>query len=328
MSKRSNLTAEKIKSFIYLLTFIILLGLIIFLFYRVYIKSNLFNHEPIEQTQSAFTPLETVVNFSTSLLEKKGFFQLHQPITAEFNQQVMAVSTGLDAPAPLIDVGYYDPKIGESIVVYWQQPHDVEYDYVRVYRGETSSVQAELIADNQPLSGNYRDQNLENGVNYYYQVVAVRKNNADEALESKGNRVIIARATDSTPPSLPTDFKIENTENGHELLLTWTNPIEEDFSHVRIYRSLQQGILDTDGEVVEISDGNAYLDDTVMDNQIYYYTITAVDNNDNESVKQLLLSKPGNPDPFNSASINQALEQTNTESNEADENNNSNTNTN
>ena len=69
-----------------------------------------------------------------------------------------------------------------------------------------------------------------------------------------------------------------------------------DFEFIRIYRSQISGLL---GElIVDKVQKETYTDTNVKDNTAYYYSITSVDENGNESSNVLSVSPAGNEFPF------------------------------
>jgi len=96
-------------------------------------------------------------------------------------------------------------------------------------------------------------------------------------------------------PSAPAEVSATVQPSGN-VLIEWINPSDVDFDRIRIYRSLVQGEL---GEVVAfVFSGTSWLDDSVEDNLIYYYTVRAVDDDDNESMNTEQISvKLGNRVP-------------------------------
>jgi len=91
-------------------------------------------------------------------------------------------------------------------------------------------------------------------------------------------------AVDRTPPSAPSNITVFNTGTGGKLNLSWTNPKDIDFDHLRIYRSTAPGLL---GDLIfDKVSGTAITDNTVSDGQTYYYTLRAVDFEGNESTNK------------------------------------------
>ena len=82
-------------------------------------------------------------------------------------------------------------------------------------------------------------------------------------------------------PSVPTDFQVENTGQGNEIQLDWTNPSELDFSHITIYRSQESGIK---GDLLDSVSDSPFTDTGLQNGTEYYYKIEAIDQCGNSSI--------------------------------------------
>jgi hypothetical protein len=88
-------------------------------------------------------------------------------------------------------------------------------------------------------------------------------------------------SVDNIPPHVPTSFAVAyNTGSGNQL--TWDACPDDDFKYFRIYRSETPGFTPSPGDYVHGTTDSDWLD-TVSEGWKYYYKITAVDMNDNES---------------------------------------------
>lgn len=138
------------------------------------------------------------------------------------------------------------------------------------------------------------------------------------------------KPTDTTPPDAPLDVEVINIGTGTSIMLRWTNPLDSDFDFVKIRRSTNQGDLgdpiktartlyEQDGEACQCSrvlkegesctvesltsekanpEGNCYIDQgQIRKNTTYYYTVTSVDIQGNESSTRII-GPYGNAQPF------------------------------
>lgn len=298
-----------------LLIFIIVLSTAIFLIYSYYFKINLSNLYSYKQEQEQKVILPTLSSFATDQLDSRQYYELQLSDRLEYNEQALGISSGSAAPVEPQNVEIYDPKIGETLIIFWQEPNYAKYDAVNIYRANKSTKNKDLIAEGLNNTGHYKDTDLENNDLYFYEV----RSYSSATGESENNIEYTGTPTDQTAPSTPQDLLVENTYNGEQIQLTWTNPKEEDFDHVIIYRSQKQGQLDSDNKVIKVNNNNEekgmYIDDGVADNILYYYTVTSVDVSGNESTTDILISTVGNPDPFNFSSISEMNTNTNTNQN-------------
>jgi len=92
-------------------------------------------------------------------------------------------------------------------------------------------------------------------------------------------RFAIVAAADITPPAQPAGVAVSIPGTGI-VQLSWTNS-GSDFSHSKIYRSLEEGVIG--GVLVSEVLGEVYTDTTVLDGVTYFYTVRAVDAAGNET---------------------------------------------
>ncbi|MDI6839998.1 MAG: T9SS type A sorting domain-containing protein [bacterium] len=110
-----------------------------------------------------------------------------------------------------------------------------------------------------------------NGINMSVESVAVYEGNITKTITY----------TDTTPPSAPTNISVSRTGGGTQSILTWTNPAQLDFAHIRIYRSTTLGQL---GSLVHDNvTGTTKTDTGLTSGVTYWYTLRSVDLSSNES---------------------------------------------
>ncbi len=117
------------------------------------------------------------------------------------------------------------------------------------------------------------DTGISGKYSYYISVLVTDSN------ISKPSNIVSITIKDIFPPAIPLNLHIFKSKDG--LMLSWKNVNDKDLSHYKIYRrddsNTEFSIVGT--EVKE----NRYLDKTVNKGKNYYYYITSVDNNGNES---------------------------------------------
>lgn len=92
---------------------------------------------------------------------------------------------------------------------------------------------------------------------------------------------VTATFADVTPPASPTNIETQTPTTKGQLITTWTNPSDTDFSHIHIYRST---ILGTVGSLIaDTQTGIKYTDTGLSSQTKYYYTVRSVDTAGNES---------------------------------------------
>lgn len=153
--------------------------------------------------------------------------------------------------------------------------------------------------------------------------------------ESQPSSIVQATPTDTTAPQAPQDIRIIGNDDGTKVALYWTNPLDPDFDHVRIYRSSVQGSLGqaikqtrsgyyVQGEACKLitpddeallrknysslgssdplPEQDCYIDEVGIEaGEEYWYTLVSYDLKGNHSIEKVITSY-GRSDPF--ASIN------------------------
>ncbi len=109
--------------------------------------------------------------------------------------------------------------------------------------------------------------------NYYVSVSASSSN------FSKPSNIVKVTIKDIFPPSVPQNLHIFKSKDG--LMLSWKKVNDKDLSKYKIYRR-EESSADFSLLNSEVKD-NRFLDNTVKKGVNYFYYITSVDNNGNES---------------------------------------------
>ena len=125
----------------------------------------------------------------------------------------------------------------------------------------------------------YKDSGVVNAHTYYYIVRSVA-NPVPPWNESPDSTEISATPRKLTPPHSPTGLTVVPGVN--RVFLTWNDNKEADLAGYYVYRST--GIRKKFKRLTDkIIDRTAFSDDTVESGVTYYYTVTAVDQEGNES---------------------------------------------
>jgi len=239
-----------------------------------------------------------VYNFNNDIFTDSQYLGLTKHGVVEYNNQYKGMVLDENVPLAPINVDVMNPRTGGVLVIQWQMPEVVNYNGTIIYRSEVSGYSGELIAQITGNKTSYQDSELDNGKTYYY-LIKTYKIIDDIVVESENVNQITGRPTDMFPPESPTKIKVEESEDGNALMISWINPTDEDFDYIRIYRSTQKGVVgevplyDEVEEKTKIADNGtvkSYLVDNyrVQTNVNYYYTLTSVDTSGNESGKDIL----------------------------------------
>jgi len=269
--------------------------------------------------QIAFVSKDVTNYEDTNVINGQSYtYQVKSVVTHEKNRwntiRVDAVTSGNDGVSA---------ETASSSGVLISFASDDSVVAVKVFRARNGS--SSLIATLVNKERNYLD--TEGRATDTYEVIAF-----DQYAESDATQDATVTPKDTAAPMPPTEIKVTNVGDGNSVMITWMNPLDEDFDHVKIYRSFKQGMLGTvikdersnyyltsDGSCVPIptdqterakvgafltdQDGNVLETDCVIDSSstsegtTNYYTLTSVDRNGNESATNIV-SPYGRTNPF------------------------------
>ena len=238
----------------------------------------------IGEDNGSMEPSVVVRDLDLSVLHAPPFTELQQNVTLDYaRQEQVAVGNPLQPAAPF-DVTVLDLALGHSVYISWQAPPDISLTGFRIYRSSEQFRQGQLLAeisDGKQLY--YYDQTATDNQRYYY---LVRSRNA-AGLESVNSEQIVGIATDSSAPYPPSEVVFRSDPQISEVMITWKNPTDQDFSFVRVYRSERLGET---GTIVADNIVTEKFQDTLDPEKTYYYILTAVDTAGNESLQQSVLA--------------------------------------
>ena len=254
-----------------------------------------------ESTALVDTNTARAVRTSIPTFDEKLFSdpRLYLPIEQEysgFTNQHEAVALSANEPLPPQNVKVEDTTRGRALIISWELPDYVNFNRIRIYRATQQGVLGEEITTLGENSATkkfptlYRDTGLTDNIRYYYHVVTVNKDDKPSSVTEEPSGV----PTDIFPPEAPKDVEAKAV-GAKSVEISWQNPDNEDFVSVNVYRSSQRGVLgsiiysDGTGETSESDpQRQAIIDTNIVANTPYYYTVTSVDGNGNESSTDIL----------------------------------------
>jgi chitodextrinase len=184
---------------------------------------------------------------------------------------------GSSAPFALVDL-QIDPQ-SHAVKISWETNRYAQFE---LHWGRTASYELGFVGNHaykREQSTTITD--LEPGTTYEYQLLAYNKSGTRFVL-SEGRFTTLA-LPDTTPPDNVRDLRA--AKEGDDVVLTWENPADADFSHVRIIRSYLFYPTDTsDGFIAYEGSGERHIDVNALRAQPYqYYTVFTYDENGNVS---------------------------------------------
>jgi hypothetical protein len=280
---------------------IIIIGLVVvmvglgYIVYNQFLKDKLAIKPSTTNTAVNSQPV-SVPKFNRELFQDPKIFDLQAHGKPGFAEQYQAAATDNNTPYPVENIRAVDSGLGGIIYLWWDLPAKINFSKIVIYRSFILGQAGDELDVLGPAEKTYKDTNLENNINYYYTV----KTRNDSKTESQNEEQVSTAATDKFPPSPPSDISVEDKGDGKNILISWTNPKDTDFSYTRIYRSTdkgQIGYLIYDQFTGDPGQNKEKLDDQTTAGAVYYYTLTSVDKNGNESGKTMA-GPTGRTNPF------------------------------
>jgi DNA-binding beta-propeller fold protein YncE/tetratricopeptide (TPR) repeat protein len=172
---------------------------------------------------------------------------------------------------PAIPAGLEAKAQANEIQLSWKENRESYLDQYRVYRADAPAGPFSLIgSSNTPF---YFDKHLQSNRTFYYQV----SSQAREGNESAPT-VVVSAVTPKLVPAAPKRVTTEAREK--QITLSWLPNLEPFMKNYRVYRTdnLASGftfLADTDKTI--------FMDGPLPDETIYYYQVTAVGKEGDES---------------------------------------------
>ncbi len=179
-------------------------------------------------------------------------------------------------------------KESKIIVLKWKIP-DTNYKgdkvseilgfniYRKIISSETpqenpdyKKISTDLITENK-----FDDSDTGNNGTYFYYV----KVKISDKVFSEDSNIVSIKTKDIYPPQIPSNLTVFKADD--HIFVSWTPVKDKDLSHYRIYRKISEK-----SNYKMIADNitiNTYKDTKVIKGKTYYYVVTSVDGNGNES---------------------------------------------
>ena len=188
------------------------------------------------------------------------------------NWLISAFDTNAPAPPTNLSATPGDTTVSLD----WDDNSEIDLEGYNIYRSLVSGSGYSILNGSLLTNSDYVDNAVTNGTTYYYVVTAV-----DTSLnESADSDEVSAIPVDLTPPAAPTSLGA--TAGDGTVSLDWLDNGESDLAGYDVYRSTTHGSRYSKINGSLLSNSN-YTDNSVTNGTTYYYVVTAVDANDNES---------------------------------------------
>lgn len=153
----------------------------------------------------------------------------------------------------------------------WRPNQETYIEQYRIYRAESPGDEFRLIATStEPF---YIDRNLPSNRAFHYRISSKASSGNESALSET-----VSAVTPRLVPSPPKKPEIQATEK--QITLAWLPNTEPFVSHYNIYRTRQ---LSSGFELLQKSDKTVFVDGPLADETLYYYQVTAVGKEGDES---------------------------------------------
>ncbi len=153
----------------------------------------------------------------------------------------------------------------------WKNNGESYLEHYAIYRGDSASGPFKLAGTSGDLF--FVDKGLPSNKTFFYRV----SSQAREGNESAASSTVSAM-TPKLVPAAPKKVRIEALEK--QVTLSWLPNLEPFVNHYRIYRSKQPS---SGFELLSKADKTVYVDGPLADETFYYYQVTAVGREGDES---------------------------------------------
>jgi hypothetical protein len=186
--------------------------------------------------------------------------------TSEWSNAVpLSVGVPLATPANLVA-----ENVAEGVRIHWQGGGP----RYRIFRALNDQTPDRLAESDQPV---YVDKTTSYGSMYKYFVQAIT---ADDLRQSEISEMVAITPRDNFPPAVPAGLSAVAGVSAIEL--AWERNTEDDFRGYNVYRSIDGAAFE---KVAALIDAPAFSDRQVEAGKRYRYTVSSVDQADNESAR-------------------------------------------
>jgi fibronectin type 3 domain-containing protein len=193
--------------------------------------------------------------------------------------QSSASNQGSGSPTQLLVVTNLVATAGDArVTLNWDSVNDTNLWFYVVERSLTSGSGYQIAG--MQSTNTMVDNGLVNGTTYYYHVSAVNNQGQGGPYSNEASATPHA-IVNPDAPAAPTNLTAVAGDN--QVTLDWSDNNEADLSHYNVYRSTTSGCCWN--LIYSSAVTSSYVDHTASNGTTYYYTVTAVDTNNNESVK-------------------------------------------
>ncbi|VGO13288.1 Amylopullulanase [Pontiella desulfatans] len=172
-------------------------------------------------------------------------------------------------PSIPVPAGLSATPLNTKVALDWNNSTDPLFASFMVWSSEESGTNYVVIASNLTASA-YTHTNLINGTANYYVVQQVDSNSNLSALSAEV----------SATPAVPVPTGLAAVPDNQEVALDWDASIDDLFASFNVWRSLESGVNYSNIATVTT---NAYTDNDVTNNVVYYYKVSQLDTGANES---------------------------------------------
>jgi len=201
------------------------------------------------------------------------------PLTATSTPPEEEGDSGSGVPERLTLISLEVVPATNSVEVSWKTNRYAQFE---LRWGKTASYELGFVINELYKRGHTSlITDLEPGTRYEYQLIGYDRNGRQVILASKNFKTL--QLPDDVPPSNVSNLHAE--VRGNDIVLNWDNPMESDFSHVRIVRSHLFYPTDPyNGVIAYQGSGHSFVDrGAAQEGIVQYYTVYSYDTEGNIS---------------------------------------------
>jgi len=200
------------------------------------------------------------------------------------DQDGRAASSGSTTPAgaPATPQGFAVQAGDGEVRLYWQANTEQDLQGYFVYRSDLPDKGFSRIATLEAYITAYVDQEVTNGVTYYYRISAVDTDQKESAPTAASGAKPQSSEVPAGAPTAPPIVQLQAGDG--EVRLYWQASTEADLQGYFVYRSDRENLGFSRIATLD-ANTTSYVDTTVTNGSTYYYQVSAVNKAQRESAR-------------------------------------------
>jgi Leucine-rich repeat (LRR) protein len=241
-------------------------------------KMNSINSESLLETTEVYATTNLELFIDTTIDHTKSYFYGFQTIDRNGNKSellVVEIKPDTDPPDNISNLLY---DVEKGVVTFtWENSEVSDFDHVMVKK--MNSINSESLLEMTEVYATtnlelFLDIDIDNSAGYFYGFQSV------DIFGNASDLVIVEILANMYPPDKVSELNMERWYKQNSF--TWKNPVDLDFSHVLIKKSLTKENLE-DSPILLTTTESSFIDEVADNDTSYHYGFYSVDEIGNSS---------------------------------------------